>query len=114
MHYYDMAETWEFNGGPKFLYTQVIFQDGNKYFSAQLPEQIACPDDIPPTIKSDLKEIPVEHIWPPLEDGLSICHDAEKPGVYIKQPQLLDYDGSELLSVLLLQEARICQILMQN
>jgi serine/threonine protein kinase len=114
MHYYDMAETWEFNGGPKLLYTQVIFQDGDKYFSAQLPEQIACPDDIPPIAESCLKEIPIEHIWPPLEDGLSICHDAEKPGVYIKQPQLTGYDGSDSLSLYLLQEARICQILIQN
>ncbi|KAJ5346143.1 hypothetical protein N7452_004147 [Penicillium brevicompactum] len=114
MHYYDMAETWEFSGGPKLLYTQVIFQDGDKYFSAQLPEMIACPDDIPPTAKNSLKEIPVEHIWPPLEDGLSICHDAEKPGVYIKRPQLTSYDGSESLSLYMLHEARICEILMQN
>ncbi|KAJ5803756.1 uncharacterized protein N7518_000059 [Penicillium psychrosexuale] len=90
---------WELSGSPKLLYTNVIFQDSDKYFSAQLPERFACPDDIPPKAKSCLKEIPAEHIWPPLEDGLSICHDAKKPG---------------LLSVLLLQEARIYQILMQN
>ncbi|CDM29788.1 hypothetical protein CBS147339_9162 [Penicillium roqueforti] len=114
MHYRDMAEIWELGGSPKLRYTNVIFQDGDKYFAAQLPGKFAHPDEILPEAESCLKEIPAEHIWPLLEDGLSICHDADNPDVYIKQPQLLDYDGSEFLSVLLLQEARICQVLMQN
>jgi hypothetical protein len=36
------------------------------------------------------------------------------PNHYIKQPRLTGYDGSESLSLYLLQEARICQILMQK
>lgn len=114
MHFYDMAETWEFNGDPRLLYTLVIFQEGDRYFSAKLFEKFASPENLM-TIKQDsLEEIPVDHIWPPLEDGLSICDDPEKPDVYIKRPRLTGYDGSASLGSLLIQEARVCQILMRN
>ncbi|KAJ5949506.1 hypothetical protein N7454_001090 [Penicillium verhagenii] len=103
-----------FKGGPKFLHSRIVFQDGDKYFSAQLPEQIACPEDIPQSVEPLLKEIHTEQIYPPLEDGLSIYHDSEEPSVYVKQPDPLGYNNSEFLSLNLLREARICQILMQN
>lgn len=114
MQYFDMAESWEFHGGPKFLYTLVIFQNGDKYFSAQLTDQFASPEHIPPLPASSLREIPTEHIYPLLESGLSICHDAEQPDIFVKKPRLTAYDGSDSLGQFLLREARICQILMQN
>lgn len=109
-----MAETWEFTGGPKLLYTLVIFQEGDKYFSSKLFEQFARPENLSSIKRDSLEEIPVEHIWPPLEDGLSICDEPEKPNVYIKRPRLTGYDGSASLSSFLLQEARICEILLRN
>ncbi|KAJ5365320.1 hypothetical protein N7517_008206 [Penicillium concentricum] len=115
MHYHSMIERWEFDGNPEFLYMNVIFQDGDDYFSAQVPELVAHPEDLPPVIdQSGLQKIPLEHIWPLLEDNLTECLDFEKPDVYIKRPRLTGYDGSASLSLYLLQEARICQILMRN
>jgi serine/threonine protein kinase len=63
---------------------------------------------------SRLQKIPREHIWPRLEDKLTICPEPERPDVYIKQPRLTAYDGSASLSLYLLEEARICQLLMQK
>jgi serine/threonine protein kinase len=111
MHYHSMTERWEFDGDPKFLYLNVIFQDGDDYFSAQLSEPVGCPEDLD---QSRLEKIPREHIWPLVEDNLTRCLDFENPDVYIKRPRLTGYDGSASLSLYLLQEARTCEILMSN
>jgi len=55
-----------------------------------------------------------EEIWPLLEESLTVCDEPTKPDIFIKQPRLTAYDGSSALADLLLQEARICEILMRN
>ena len=114
MEYHDMAQRWGFDGGPKFLCTHVIFRDGDDYFSAKLPERITRPEDLPIVDRSSLEKIPREHIWPLFEDNFTICPKPKSPGVYIKQPRLTGYRGSDSLSLYLLEEARICQILIEN
>lgn len=111
-----MVQRWEFEGGPKFLYTHVIFRDGDDYFSVQLPERIARshPEDLPVIERSRLQKIPQEHIRPLLDPKLTICPNPERPDVYIKQPRLTGYDGKASLSLYLLQEAQICETLMEN
>ena len=117
MEYHAMGQCSKFEGEPnesqpKFLYTRVIFWDGDDYFSAELPECITRLKNLP--IIEDPKKIPREHIWPQLEDNLSICPEPERPDVYIKQPRLTAYDGSASLSLYLLDEARICELLIKN
>jgi serine/threonine protein kinase len=118
MKYYDMAEIWEFGGGdPEFLYTNVIFRDGDDYFWSQQPKRDHLLEDDPANIDQSLfQKIPPEHIWPRLEDKdkLTICQNPHSPDVYIKQPQLTRYNESESLSKYLLQEAHICQFLMEH
>jgi serine/threonine protein kinase len=119
MEYHAMGQCWEFEGDPdegepRFLYTRVVFWDGDDYFSAELPEYISRLKDLPIIDKSYLRKIPREHIWPRLEDKLTICPEPKRPDVYIKQPRLPAYDGSASLSSYLLEEARICQLLMEK
>ncbi|KAL3469909.1 hypothetical protein BJX99DRAFT_240409 [Aspergillus californicus] len=119
MKYHSMTERWDFEGSsPKFLYTHVIFQEGDEYFSAQLPDRFKHPKDLAVTEETCLRKIPQDHIWPLLEeeeeeeeDKITICPDPEGPDVYIKRPRLTGYDGSASLSSYLLREARICEIL---
>lgn len=109
-----MAQRWCFDGGPKFLCTHVIFRDGDDYFSIELPERVTRPEDLPVVDRNSLEKIPREHIWPLYEDHLTICPDPEGSDVYIKQPRLTGYKGSDSLSLYLLEEARTCQVLMEN
>ena len=109
-----MAENWEFGAHPKFLHTLVIFRHNDEYFSAELSERVLCPEDLPIIDRSRLQKIPQEHIWPRLEDKLTICQNYENSDVYIKQPRLTGYDGSASLSKYLLQEAYICEFLMDH
>ena len=68
MKFHDKAETWEFGGGdPKFLHTNVIFQDGDNYFWTQLPKRGHLLKDPTSIDRSLLQEIPPEHIWPLLK-----------------------------------------------
>lgn len=109
-----MAQRWGFDGGPKFLYTYVIFRDGDDYFSIELSERVTRPEDLPVVDQSCVEKIPREHIWPLHEDHFTICPDPESPDVYIKQPRLTGYRGSDSLSLYLLEETRTCQVLMGN
>ncbi|KAL4961399.1 uncharacterized protein BDV14DRAFT_180630 [Aspergillus stella-maris] len=113
MKFHSKTERWDLEGSPKFLYTHVIFQGTNEYFSAQLPDRFRRAEDVA-VPDSCLQKIPQEHIWPLLEDNLTICPDPEDPDIYIKQPRLSGYDGSAFLSLNLLQEARICEILRKS
>ena len=114
LKYHDMAQRWGFDGGPKFLYTYVIFLDGNDYFSTELPERVMRPEDLPIVNRNSLEKIPREHMWPLYEGHFTMCPDLESPDVYIKQPRLTGYKGSDSLSLYLLEEARTCQVLMEN
>ncbi|CAG8947298.1 unnamed protein product [Penicillium salamii] len=114
MEFHSMTERWAFDEDPKFLYMHVIFRDGDDYFSAQLPERVVRPEDISIIDRSCLQKIPQNHIWPLQEDKLTVCPDPERSDVYIKQPRLTGYDGSASLGLYLLQEAHICQGLLEN
>jgi len=99
---------------PKFMYTHVIFRDDDDYFSAELPEFFRGPEELPIMDRSSLQNIPEEHILPLFKDKLTICPDPERADVYIKQPRLTGYDGLASLSLYMLQEARICEVLVKN
>jgi serine/threonine protein kinase len=115
MKLYDKTEIWEFgDGDPKFLHTNVIFQDGDKYFWSQPPKRGYLLKDPTSIDRSLLQEIPPEHIWPLFEDKLTICQNPDSPDVYIKQPRLTGYNGSASLGEYLLQEAHTCQFLMKH
>lgn len=114
-----MGQCWRFVGDlnqaqPEFEYTRVIFRDGDDYFSVELAEYIPRLTDLPVIDPSRLQKIPREHIWPRLDNKLTICPKPERPDVYIKQPRLAAYDGSASLSSYLLDEARICQLLIEK
>ncbi|KXG50229.1 uncharacterized protein PGRI_061960 [Penicillium griseofulvum] len=114
MKLYDKAETWEFgDGDPKFLHTNVIFQDGDSYLWAELPKRDHLIKDAS-IDQSLLQKIPPEHIWPLFEDKFTICQNPNSPDVYIKQPRLTGYNGSASLGEYLLQEAQICQFLIKH
>lgn len=110
-----MSQRWELEGDPKFLYTHVILRDADNYYSAQVPERITHPVDIS-SIRShsSLVMIPPEHICPKVESDLTICPNPEGPNVFTKHPRLTGYNGSACLSLWLLQEARICELLIKN
>ncbi|KAJ5153751.1 uncharacterized protein N7500_009190 [Penicillium coprophilum] len=116
MKFHSMAEWWSFDDGPQFLYTQVIYHDGNHYFSAKTPERVTNPEDIPVLDQepTSFEKIPNEHIWPLYESHLTICPNPDRPDVYVKQPRLTSYTGSDELGLYLVQEARICQTLIEN
>ncbi|KAJ5442177.1 hypothetical protein N7445_005184 [Penicillium cf. griseofulvum] len=114
MKLFDKAETWEFgDGASEFLHTNVIFQDGDSYFWAELPKRDHLIKDTS-IDRSLLQEIPPDHIWPLFEDEFTICQNHDSSDVYIKQPQLTGYNGSASLSKYLLQEAHICQFLIKH
>ncbi|KAF9883276.1 hypothetical protein FE257_003796 [Aspergillus nanangensis] len=114
MEYHDMVQRWNFDDGPKFLGTHVIYREGDDYFSTELPGRFTQPEDLPIVDRNTLQKIPREHIWPLFEDSLTICPEPENPRVHVKQPRLTGYSGSKSLSSYLLGEAQICQILVKK
>lgn len=112
-----MAERWAFNastGSPTFLYTHVILEEGDDYYSAQLPERVEGPDNLPTIDQFRMQRIPREHIYPPLDKNFTICSDPQRKNVYIKRPRLTGYNGSPSLGLYMLQEARIGEILIKS
>ncbi|KAJ5654638.1 hypothetical protein N7490_001641 [Penicillium lividum] len=112
MKYHSMSESWDRGAENKFLYTNLIFQDGDDYFTAQVPDRVSNPAEI--DLPNELTKIPNEHLWPLHEDDLTICSFSDSPDVYIKQPSMSSYSGSPDLSKNLLKEAKICEVLIKN
>lgn len=108
------AQQWSFDSDPPvFLCTKIVFKISGDYFLCQSKERqpkldAECISALAP------QKIPQEHIWPLLEGSLTVCDDPTKSDIYIKQPRLTTYDGTPALAHLLLQEARVCEILIQN
>jgi serine/threonine protein kinase len=115
MKLHSMQPRFDLEGEPKFLFTHVILHDDNDYYSAQVPKRPIRHEDISKICSHpSLRKIPLEHIWPKMENELTICADPEIPGVYIKRPRLTGYNGSACLSLWLLQEARICELVVKS
>ena len=115
MEFHSMTLRFDLEGDPKFLYTHVILCDGDDFYSSQLPERIIRPENIPDIgDHRTLEKIPPEHLWPKVENRITICPNPEDPNIYIKRPRLTGYDGTAKLSSWLLQEARICELLIDN
>ncbi|KAJ5915487.1 hypothetical protein N7466_011420 [Penicillium verhagenii] len=112
MEFHSMSEQWELGGSPKFLNTHVILRDASNYYSAQVPERITHPVDMPSISNHpSLKKILPEHIFPKTESDFTICPNPENPSVFTKRPRLTGYDGSACLSLWVLREAQICELL---
>jgi hypothetical protein len=99
-----MSECWDLTDMSQFLFTHVVLQDGDEYSSAEVPDRLRSPEElvIP---DSCFQKIPKEHIWPLLEDNLTICSDPERPDIYIKRPRLIWHDRSDNLGLSLLEES---------
>ncbi|OBT53445.1 hypothetical protein VE04_08135 [Pseudogymnoascus sp. 24MN13] len=108
------AQQWSFDTDPaEFLYTQIVFKDGGDYFFCQSKERRPKLDTESINALNPQK-ILRGHIWPLLEGGLTVCDDPTNPDIYIKKPRLTAYDSTPALAHLILQEARVCEILMQK
>jgi serine/threonine protein kinase len=108
------AQQWSFDSDPpEFLCTQIVFKDGGDYFLCQSKER-QPKLDIESINSLSPQKILREHIWPLLEGGLTVCDDPTNPDIYIKKPRLTTYDSTPALAHLVLQEARVCEILMRN
>ncbi|KAJ5565746.1 hypothetical protein N7535_007384 [Penicillium sp. DV-2018c] len=113
-----MQQQFDSSPEPKFLYTHVILQDiklKNHYYSVKFPKRQLSGEDVANTCNDpNHKRIPPEHIWPKIENNLTICPDPSSPDIYIKRPRFTDYSGPDSLSKWLLQEARICELLINK
>jgi serine/threonine protein kinase len=108
------AQQWSFDGDvPVFLCTTIVYDDGGDYYICQSKERQPKLDAESINTLAP-KRIIREQIWPLLEESLTICDEATRPDIYIKQPRLTAYDNNPALAHLLLQEARVCEILMRN
>ncbi|ELR06918.1 hypothetical protein VC83_05926 [Pseudogymnoascus destructans] len=108
------AQQWSFDTDPpEFLCTQIVFEDGGDYFICQSKERQPELDTQSLNALSPRK-ILKEHIWPLHEGDVTVCDNPTSPDIYVKKPRLTAYDGTPSLAHLVLQEARVCEILMQN
>ncbi|KAI9700088.1 MAG: hypothetical protein M1836_002622 [Candelina mexicana] len=115
-------ESWEANdeGIPtEFMHTKVILEsleDGD-FFYATIKARYRSVAEIDAT---QLEPHPIQaaHIYPPYSASLTRAPDPLPAGCYVKRPSLLEYGdpglGETDLSDLLLNEAEICEALMQS
>ena len=108
------TQQWSFEGDlPAFLHTTIVFEKNGDYFICYSQERQPSLDA--ESINALTPQmIPKDHIWPLYEKNLTICNNPTNHNVYIKQPRLTAYNNTSALAKLVLQEARVCEILMQN
>ncbi|KAH7308558.1 hypothetical protein B0I35DRAFT_442191 [Stachybotrys elegans] len=114
MKYYSRSQHWSFNDGPKFLHTTIIFKDNSDYYITQSGDpDIGVLEPIDMTLLEP-KKIPLEHISPLWEKGLTICPEPNRNGIFKKTPDLPSYDGSPRLANPMLEEARVCETILHH
>ncbi|KAJ8123343.1 hypothetical protein ONZ43_g684 [Nemania bipapillata] len=88
----------------------------NQYFYSRTLKRISSPSatDLE---ELELIEIPTDHIWPIFKAGLTAAAQPLPSKTYIKRPSLIDYGdtpASYKLSDQILNEAEVCEILMEH
>ncbi|EKD17962.1 uncharacterized protein L3040_004501 [Drepanopeziza brunnea f. sp. 'multigermtubi'] len=101
------------NEVPSFLHSTIVFQRDGVHFVCQSEER-KPKLDIESINALHPRMIPREDICPLVEENLTVCEEPTKPDIFIKRPDLTSYDGSSNLADFILQEARICEILMRH
>jgi len=108
------AQQWSLEcDPPAFLCTKIVFERDGDFFICESKERkpkidTESIDNLNPQM------ILPEQIWPLLEEDLTVCYEPILPTIFIKRPRLTAYDNTPALACLLLQEARVCEVLLQN
>ncbi|KAI4235540.1 MAG: hypothetical protein LQ349_003085 [Xanthoria aureola] len=102
----------------RFDHFSIILVNDADFFKARSPKALAVNQNIDiAELDYPLIRIPTEHIWPPLENNLTLVPLTLSDGTYHKMRSLIDYE-SQPNSIkprdLILHEARICEILRNN
>ena len=103
----------EEDGHLNFSYTKVIFTNGSQYFYATTDSRYRQTSEIDP-LKLETVPIPSSQMWPAFPTGFTQAPEPLPPNTYVKRPSLLDYGDihtSSATNTLLLNEARMCEIL---
>lgn len=107
----------EKDGDWVFHSTKIIIEQGDRYFSASVPErqrQLLATIDLDRLCKT---VIPTEDIWPLHEPGISIIAEPPTAEHFCKKPSLIQYGDTEASlhpGRELLKEAKVCEVLKQR
>jgi hypothetical protein len=106
----------EVGGDLTFSHTKIILKDDSEYFYATTDQRYRRSSDIDP---SKLNCVPIDSskVWLLCPADLTRAPETLPPNSYVKRPSLLYYGdtkASSETSTLLLQEARVCEILRKS
>lgn len=105
------------NGELVYSHTAIILRRGDEFFHALTKNRYSSHADIDPN-ELNVKQIGTEHMWPLLPQDFTRAPNPLPANSYVKTPSLIDYNEETAArsppSDLLLQEARICEILRKN
>ncbi|OBT69956.1 hypothetical protein VE03_00497 [Pseudogymnoascus sp. 23342-1-I1] len=107
----------EQDGDLVFQHTKIILRDASsQYFYALSEHRYSSASEIDP---ADLELIPIpsSQIWPPFPENYTRAPEPLPRDCYVKRPSLLlygDTDASSRVSTLILDEARVCEVLRGN
>ncbi len=106
----------EEDGELVFSHTKVILRNGDQYYYATTSNRYRTKSEVVPS-SLKLHPIPTSKIWPQFEKGFTVAPKPLPPASYVKQPSFLHYGDTKASteqSNLLLQEARVCEILKKH
>lgn len=99
------------NGSIEFVYTRVLFnQDGVEYFAKSLSRNPGL--KVAAETLKDIQPIPPEAYRPLLPPASTIA--LEPSDYYIKQPNLMAFDGGLSLASIVLQELATCEVIRKH
>jgi len=103
----------ESGGDLVFSHSKIILKDDKQYYHARTPRRCrSIPNIDLSTI--ELNPIPIKKVWPTFSNQFSRAPYPLPSNTFIKRPSLLDYGdtpASEDLGSLILNEARVCEII---
>ncbi|KAF5128405.1 Serine/threonine-protein kinase/endoribonuclease IRE1 [Metarhizium anisopliae] len=98
-------------GGVEFSHVQVLFQQDNQFFLGHRHQRRCSAID-----QSDLYNVVAispDCYQPTLPPHTTLLHYTERP-IYIKRPNLSNYTSPSSISVPLLREIEVCEVLLNN
>lgn len=102
----ESAEVWNCDTD-EFSHWCLLLNDGQNYYVARLEDRFPGPAAVD-VDKLPAKLIHPSHLWPPIEEGLTVVPSSISDSCYIKVPRLIMFDAMEedfLPKDLLLKEA---------
>lgn len=107
----------EKDGDLTYSHTNIIFKKGDEYFYAKTKIRYKIDDDIP-LDELNIEPIHIDHIWPLFPQDFTIAPNPLPINTYAKSSSLVYYEKDIAMefsaSHLLLEEARVCEILRKN